>query len=184
MSSNIVNEDLRNIKTEKALHAAMFSLLEKLNFRKITVKGICEQALISRATFYAHFLDKYDLLNHWVIELWPKDFDSNDSYEQMERLLNRHIHENMTVLKNLVEDADDETLDILFNFMRSHMNLHAEKGNNGEMDPKNIVLSHFYAGGMISYLLWQVKHKFPPDVPPINRHIYELILELQAWHTK
>lgn len=184
MRPNSTNEDLRSTKTEKALHTAMFSLLKKTNFRKITIKAICEEAFISRATFYAHYIDKYDLLKNWMAKVLPRCITSDNTYEQMETIINCYIHENMGVLKNIVDDAENETLAILFEFMLSTINLSVEKGNDGEASPKNIVLSHFYAGGMISYLSWQVKNNFPSAVLPMNRYLYEMIHELQAWQSK
>lgn len=184
VSSNIVNEDSRVIKTKKVLYAAMFSLLKKLDFRKITIKEICEEALISRAAFYSHFVDKYDLLKHWMAELWSKDFNSNDTYEQIENAVNYHMNENMVILKHLVNDADNETFYIIFDFILSTINLTVERNDNGEIYPKNIVLSNFYAGGIISYLLWQVKNKFPSDVPPMNKYLYEMLHWLQDWQSK
>lgn len=182
MTSKIVNEDLRSIKTRKALYDAIFSLLKSLSFKKITIKEICEEAFISRATFYAHYVDKYDLLKHWLPELWPKEFDRTAPYERLERIINQHISENMVILRNLVQDADDETFDILFEFMLSIIDLSVEKGKV-ENYPKNIVLSNFYAGGLLSYLMWQINNKFPSDVPTMNRYLYEIILELQDWRS-
>lgn len=177
-----MSEDLRSVKTKKALYAAMFSLLGKANFRKITVKGICEEAFVSRATFYAHFIDKYDLLKHCVVELWPKDLGDHGCYEQMEKVINCHVQQNCVMLKNLLYDADDETIDIIFDFILATLQTGAGKGNAEEVCSKKIVFANFYAGGMISYLLWLIRNKYPSDVPPMNRHLYEMLSGLQNWH--
>lgn len=184
MTSDIANKDRRGIKTEKALYAAMFSLLRKLSFKKITIKKVCEEASISRAAFYSHFIDKYDLLEYWLAELWPENFNGKDTYEHIEKVVNTHLNENMKVLENLIYDADNETIGILFDFILKAMHPDFEKDNSGDICPKNIVLSSFYAGGMISYLLWQVKNKFPSDVPPMSRDLYEIINELRDWQSK
>lgn len=44
-------KDLRVVKTQRALIAAMSSLLERHKFKRITVRDICEEAQVSRATF-------------------------------------------------------------------------------------------------------------------------------------
>lgn len=49
--------------TETAMQAAMLELMKTLDFRKITVKKICEKAGVNRSTFYAHFTDVYDMLD-------------------------------------------------------------------------------------------------------------------------
>jgi len=60
-------EDLRIIKTRRNIESTFISLLEKFSFEQITVKKILENALISKGTFYAHYLDKYDLAEKIVM---------------------------------------------------------------------------------------------------------------------
>ncbi len=50
-------------ETEIRMEAAMLKLLKNTEFEKITVKKICEAAEVNRSTFYAHFIDIYDMLN-------------------------------------------------------------------------------------------------------------------------
>ncbi|MGT2910585.1 TetR/AcrR family transcriptional regulator [Streptococcus cameli] len=45
-------------KSKKAIVTALISLLGKLDFQKITIQKICDQAGIVRSTFYHHFEDK------------------------------------------------------------------------------------------------------------------------------
>ena len=54
-------EDLRVIKTKKNIEYTFFELLKTMPFEKVTVRLILEKALISKGTFYSHYLDKYDL---------------------------------------------------------------------------------------------------------------------------
>lgn len=178
---NTEKKDLRSIKTEKALDIAIFSLLECRNFQKITVSDICKAAQISRATFYAHFTDKYDLLKNCLIRFEPRNISNDDPYEHIEKVINELIHKNKLVIKNIVFGADNETLEILFNSILSTLNLTAKKSDSKIYTPKHIVLSNFYAGGMVYYLLWQVKNKFPLDVMPMNIHLYEMIEKFQEW---
>jgi len=175
MPADIGKVDLRSMKTEKALDIAMFSLLNNRNFRKITVKDICGEAQISRATFYAHFIDKYNLLEYWLMYLKPEGINKDDCYEQIEKTVNQFIHKHATIIKNLIYDADDQTLDILFNSILSTFGFNAAKYDNGKTNPKYVVLSNFYVGGVFNYFLWQVKNKFPSDVMPMNVYLYEII---------
>ncbi|MFC6201745.1 TetR/AcrR family transcriptional regulator [Lactiplantibacillus nangangensis] len=61
-----MGQDVRKIKTERDIQAAFLSLLDTKGFRHLTVADICQSALTSRSTFYAHYLDKYDLLDQMV----------------------------------------------------------------------------------------------------------------------
>lgn len=51
-------------RTLTAFEDAMFTLLSKQTFEKLTVSEICAQAMYPRATFYNYFDDKYDLLDY------------------------------------------------------------------------------------------------------------------------
>ncbi|MDD2484626.1 MAG: TetR/AcrR family transcriptional regulator C-terminal domain-containing protein [Eubacteriales bacterium] len=53
----------RRVKyTIMMIKKSFISILKEKPIAKITIKQICEEADINRATFYAHFKDQYDLL--------------------------------------------------------------------------------------------------------------------------
>ncbi len=54
-------EDLRVRRTHKFLWEALMAELSERAFEEITVKDICERAMVHR-TFYKHYEDKYALL--------------------------------------------------------------------------------------------------------------------------
>jgi AcrR family transcriptional regulator len=54
--------DLRVRRTHKLLWEALMAELSERPFADITVKDICERAMIHRTTFYKHYADKYALL--------------------------------------------------------------------------------------------------------------------------
>lgn len=56
-------EDPRALRTRKLLIEAFQQLIRIKNFEQITVKDITELATVNRATFYAHFVDKFELLD-------------------------------------------------------------------------------------------------------------------------
>ncbi|MPM88365.1 hypothetical protein SDC9_135468 [bioreactor metagenome] len=65
----IINEnDPRVIKTRRLLLDAFIVLVRKKDFTSISVKDITDYARVNRATFYAHFQDKYDILEYMVID--------------------------------------------------------------------------------------------------------------------
>lgn len=55
--------DLRVIRTKEAIRNALVELIEAEGFEAITVKDIAAKARINRGTFYAHYVDKNDLMN-------------------------------------------------------------------------------------------------------------------------
>lgn len=64
--------DRRQRKTRKAILNACISLIEEKDFAKITVNDIANRADINRGTFYLHFLDKYDMMESFEMEMIEK----------------------------------------------------------------------------------------------------------------
>ena len=63
-------KDDRRVKyTKMVLKESFIKLLEKKEISQITIKEICEDADINRATFYAHYSDQYDLMHKIEEEL-------------------------------------------------------------------------------------------------------------------
>lgn len=60
--------DPRVKRTRKLILEAFVSLLQEKGFHSVSVQDIAARATVNRATFYAHFVDKYDLLDQMVGE--------------------------------------------------------------------------------------------------------------------
>ena len=60
--------DPRIIRTRRLIKDAFIQLSLKKNFKDITIKDITAEATVNRATFYYHFIDKYDLLERVLKE--------------------------------------------------------------------------------------------------------------------
>jgi len=57
------NKEDRRVKyTKMVLKESLIDLLSKKDISCITIKQICEEADINRATFYTHYSDQFDLL--------------------------------------------------------------------------------------------------------------------------
>ena len=53
--------DIRIIKTKNSIINAFIELRAKKEIERITVKELCEKAMINKSTFYSHYTDIYDL---------------------------------------------------------------------------------------------------------------------------
>ena len=62
-------EDLRIVRTRKLLSSTLLEMMEECSIEKISVIDLCNRAMVNRATFYAHFEDKYHLLSFALEEL-------------------------------------------------------------------------------------------------------------------
>jgi AcrR family transcriptional regulator len=63
-------EDLRVRRTRKLLQKALFELTVEKGFGAVTVQDISERAMVNRSTFYRHYLDKYELLDQYIDEVY------------------------------------------------------------------------------------------------------------------
>ncbi len=63
---DFMEEDVRIYKTKKNISEALIILLNEKDFNQITIKDICSRSLISKSTFYSHYVDKYDLMEKIV----------------------------------------------------------------------------------------------------------------------
>ena len=154
--------DLRIVKTKKILFNSLLNLMKIKNFEKIKISDICEESLVNRSTFYAHYDDKYELL----IDLFEerklsllKDFEDNEnkafSKEYLMELLSiliDHIEENKEIYSAiLANNRNGILIDFLIDAIEKDVS-EKLKGNSEIKDsdlPLDIIVK-FYAGGLIN----------------------------------
>jgi AcrR family transcriptional regulator len=73
MPAQINLDDPRVKRTRQWLQQAFLSLMMERPFRDITVQQIADRATVNRATFYAHFEDKFDLLDSAMRDLFKQE---------------------------------------------------------------------------------------------------------------
>lgn len=61
-------DDPRVRRTRKLLQDGFMDLITEKGFHALSVQDIADRATVNRATFYAHFEDKYALLDHMIRE--------------------------------------------------------------------------------------------------------------------
>lgn len=102
--------DLRVRKTRKAIDEAFMELLQKKPLDKITVRELCEKAMISKGTFYKHYKDVYDLYDRKVEEMYRRALsgiedmglfftDPRKFIREFEAAREEYMHEFMILLK-------------------------------------------------------------------------------------
>ncbi len=70
MKTSVEQVDLRVRRTRKLLWDALMAELSERAFDEITVKSVCERAMVHRTTFYKHFEDKYALLEDGMRQMY------------------------------------------------------------------------------------------------------------------
>ena len=72
-----MSKKLKQTNVEKKIFPALIRLLEKEQFRKITITDICNEAGISRISFYRNYTSKEDIIIHELtkaLALWRFNF--------------------------------------------------------------------------------------------------------------
>lgn len=64
-----MHNNIQFARTDKAIQNAMNQLLKSKPFEKITVQDILDETPVSRATFYKHYRDKYEIVEKMQEEL-------------------------------------------------------------------------------------------------------------------
>lgn len=86
--------DLRVKRTHKMIIEAFIRLVEEKGYDNVTVQDIADEAMINRATFYAHFKDKQDLYEQ-IFEIAINAFTSVLDLEQL-------VHGNRIKVKQII----------------------------------------------------------------------------------
>jgi len=76
MVTHVKRMDPRVKRTHQLLQQALLELMQAQRFASITVHDIAERARLNRATFYAHFEDKYHLLDALIREQFQQEVAS------------------------------------------------------------------------------------------------------------
>lgn len=69
---NEKKEDLRVVRTKRNIKKAFIELAKNETYQKISVKDLCDIAMINRNTFYLHYQNKDDLVREMVDETISK----------------------------------------------------------------------------------------------------------------
>jgi AcrR family transcriptional regulator len=101
--------DPRVKRTRQMIEQAFMELVKEKGFQSISVQDVTERAGINRATFYAHFPDKFALLDHAIRQ---------DFQQEIEKRMLNACHFTNDNLRNLII-AVCEFVDIAHNHCRA-----------------------------------------------------------------
>lgn len=148
---NVKNNKRRRDSIEK-IEKAFIELLQDRQLNQISVTDICKRTGLNRSTFYANFIDVYDLADK-LREKLETDFDTqfqektNHSAESMFK----HIYENQLFYKTYFKLGYDEKHAVYIfdtdraqhDFGGQHIKYHIEFFRNGI----NAIIKMWLAGG-------------------------------------
>ncbi len=136
---NVKNNKRKRESIDK-IEKAFINMLQSKDIKNISVTDICKETGLNRSTFYANFIDVYDLADK-LREKLEKDFDSQftETANQSAEAMFRHIYENQIFYKTYFKLGYDErhqtyiydTLRAENDFKGKHIKYHIEFFRNG-----------------------------------------------------
>ena len=186
--TNTKKEDLRVIKTKFLIYNAFIDLAKQYGYQKITVKDLCDKAMINRNTFYLHYENKDDLVREMInstINKYKDSFlpltaqfyfnvstrDLNSFSKNIESLLHL-LHEDIELYRIILKD------DLLTGYFRSVEQTY-EKTIMGFLnirtDKAKLIFRYTMSGCAGILTDWMVKSTLP--IPETAMVIAKLVLE-------
>ena len=167
--------DRRSARTRRLLHQALMQLILGKPYDSITVQQIIDEADVARATFYAHYAGKDDLLRRGFDHLRSELLQAKAEAEQASDV------PRLSFLKGLFDHADRYKLvyrgllgtrasPIVLNEFRKLIveMVRPEVSTSNHPEISRELLAHFIADGVQSVVTWWVERQ--PDLPATSAH--------------
>ncbi len=144
-----MGEDLRVVKTKRAIRAAFLNLRRHQPLEKVTVLDICRDALINKSTFYHHYRDVFELSDHLEDDVLDSCFAT---FEHRDRLLTdpltflREVPTAIDAHKDVIDVLFSQRQDVLYAKVKSHLRAFYL---TPETTPTDDVLLTFIIGGAL-----------------------------------
>ena len=150
--------DLREKKTKRSIRGAFLQLRARKPLERITVKELCALAEISKATFYLHYQDLYDLSDRLQQEVvrsilaciaHPERFVSE--HERFVRELFDAFHAQQSLIEILFADTQTALLPVRIERELKEMIYRLEPALREDVT-RNILLTYQIQGGFSAYM--------------------------------
>lgn len=142
-------EDKRITKTRKNLKHTLVDMMTEMPFEKITVKEICERAIISRITFYNYYGDKFALLE--------------DVFGDMNDELDSRFRERQK------SNTDDDPIKSYENLLDCFLDTYDEEIGKIKLEENMILLMPYYrfivdnTTALVNRYIRRLKPNYPPE---------------------
>ncbi len=181
--------DRRVERTRLALHTALTELILEKRYDRITVQDIIDRADVGRSTFYAHFLDKEDLLVQGLAlfsdrlseHLENAEHDGEEAGHILHSLIFfRHADMHHHLYKAMLDGGG---ADVLLEAGKRHLEQDIQNhlqellpAGRPLSTPMPVVTSYL-AGAMLSVLMWWLDAGRPYSPEEINGMFQKLAME-------
>ena len=184
-----MTKDPRIIKSQRDIQAAFITLLNQKDFTAITIQDICNEALISRSTFYSHYLDKYDLLEQIIDKtlinfemLFQEKYDVNPSPAYFHTFLEdiyQLYQEQRELLTALIRTPFPEQASFSIRF-KGLCRDYAQLLLTGLAQPSypTELLTNLFTENIFCLMTWTLEHGPSEQVTQLAKDLHRHFLEL------
>lgn len=189
--------DRRIQRTRQLLQDALITLILEKGYDKITVQHIIDEANVGRSTFYAHYLDKDDLMAGSVGKLQEElhqhvvgdqhtvddQHTVGDDYEQDAAIaslaLFRHTQEQHHLYKAMI---GGKGIDIVVQVLNDALLDHAQsyfkqiEEDEGQLSIPVPVAATFLASTLQTLLTWWLDNDMPYSPEKMNEMFMQLVM--------
>ena len=164
----MAKEDLRVQRTKKVLKDTFKDMLLKTPFEQITIKELCEKAMINRRTFYLHYNSIDDIMTD-VLEEMSQEFlkytDGYDHFANPERIVKDYFEftNNNPLYEKLNNNSDlDYIREQLNNKVLNNVTYHFDSVKH--LDKFNFDMARIYLNSstVAMYRYWSLNGKKIP----------------------
>lgn len=189
-------QDLRVQKTHQALITSFSDLLQTKSFEQITVQDLCANANVRRPTFYRHFNDKYDLLNHVVgtlidhfRKLYLPDINPDNPRQFFEKLMRdvlTFIHDNKDIVRSVITlNFYGEVYTIFYEQIYKAVQKQIEfDRQSGQFYVDVTIYGEFLTGGILSVITNWIQHGQQQSIDKVTKEIVNMICGAREVHLK
>jgi AcrR family transcriptional regulator len=191
MKENTNKEDLRIVKTKKALSEALFALLETTPFDAITVSTLCARAHVSRATFYNNFTTTRDVLlssiqsfhqeleNQAAIQRKEQGLPLSETYRLFISMIIDGLSPFIGHFSNMVKINGASAIfsmleNYLFDTIKHLITIYGEDVKTVPLD----LLANYLAGAMAGLLIYLLPNHDKFSRQEIENYIYHLTYDV------
>ncbi len=179
--------DRRIQRTRQLLQDALIALIVEKGYGKITVQNIIDQANVGRSTFYAHYLDKDDLMTSSMdklrAELDQHMVKAGDGEERKEFLpsmaLFRHTQKQHHLYKAMIGGKGiDIVAKAINDALMSHAQEHFEQleRQGYRLTVPAPVITTYLAGSLQTLLTWWLDNDMPYSPEQMNEMFLQLTM--------
>lgn len=179
--------DRRIQRTRQLLQDALIALILEKGYDKITVKDIIDRANIGRSTFYAHYLDKDDLMESSVEKLkeeieehFISSGDADAQNMMMPSLvLFQHTQKQHHLYKAMIGGGGIEiVVKAIRDGLMAHARAHFEGAECAGKElaiPMDVLVTHL-AGSLQNLLTWWLDNDMPYPPERMNEIYMQLVV--------